>query len=141
MSELTSGGGGGGEDDGEDVWTGNNAGMTGGGVNADCCSLERRGLYLGWGWGLAFGARCGVSTTTSDSSSSSSGSEGSRPWTTRRRFWRGLVVGEYIWRCSPFLSGDTRGVTDPVRDCLCTHVRVRTFRRRRDDDLHACTLT
>ena len=68
MSELTSGGEGVGEDDGEDVWAGIDTGVAGGGVDAGYCRLERRGLDLGWGRGLAFSARCGVSMTTSGSS-------------------------------------------------------------------------
>ena len=78
---------------------------------------DRRGLLLagtavlGLRLGLAFGARCGISTMISTSSSRSSGSAGSRGGATRRRCLRGLVVGVYILRRFPFLRGDTRGVS------------------------------
>ena len=107
-SELTSGEEGGGEDAGDEVWTEIDVDMAGGGVYADCYWLERWYLFLAWG--LAIGARCGISTTISTSSSESSGSAGSRGGATRRRCLRGLVVGVYTWRRFPF-RGDTRGVT------------------------------
>ena len=91
-SELASVREGGGEDDGEDVWTDNDAGMAGSGVGAGWCWLERRVSDLGWGWGLAFGVRYGVSTKTSGSSTWSSGSAGSRRWATRRSFERGACI-------------------------------------------------
>jgi hypothetical protein len=113
-SELTSGEDGGGEGDGEEVWTEIDADMAGGGVDAGCCWLERRDLYLDWGWGLAFDTRRGASTTISTSSSESiclCSSEGSLARATRRRFFRGLVTGVNISRRFPFLRGDTRGNT------------------------------
>ena len=61
-------------------------------------------------------------------------------WQPLTRRHHGLVVGVLICRLILFLYDDTRGVTGPVRDCLRTHVRARTFHRRQDDDLRACTL-
>ena len=103
-SKLTSGEEGEGEDAGNDVWTEMDADTAGGGVDAGCCWLERR--FLDLGWGLAFGARCGISTTISTSSSEWSASAGSRGGARRRRCLRGLVVGVYILRRLPFLRGD-----------------------------------
>ena len=73
-NELTSGEDGDGEDAGDGVWKEMNADMAGGGVDAGCCWLGLR--YLALGWGLAFGAHCGISTTISTESSESSASAG-----------------------------------------------------------------
>ena len=129
---MTSGEGGGGEDAGEDVWMEMDADTTGSGVDAGCCWLARR--YSDVGWGLAFGARCSISTMISTSSSKSSASAGSRGGATKRRCLRGLVVGVYILRRFPFLRGDTRGVTGvSLFEAACWAC----LRGRCDDDLHA----
>jgi hypothetical protein len=75
------------------------------------------GLVLVLGWGLAFDTRRGASTTISTSSSESiclCSSEGSPARATRRRFFRGLVIGVNIWPRFPFLRGDTRGAITGV---------------------------
>ena len=116
VSELTSVREGGGEDDGEDVWTDNDAGIAGSGVDAGRCQLERRVSDLGWGWGLAFGARCGVSTTTSGSSTLSSGSAGSRRWATRRSFGRGVCI------MAPFFP--SRAASQVLFETACARTRT-----------------
>ena len=67
------------EDAGDDIWTEMDADMAGGGVDADCCWLERRYLDLG--------LRCALRYIDDNlySSSESSGSAGSRGRATRRR--------------------------------------------------------
>jgi hypothetical protein len=113
-SELTSGEDGGGEGDGEEVCTEIDADMAGGGVDAGCCWLERRDLYLDWGWAwpsIRAAAHRRRSQPRRQSLICSCSSEGSLARATRRRFFRGLVTGVNICRRFPFLRGDTRGNT------------------------------